>query len=230
MALTTLTPPGNSSSQKPGQSDNFAKALLEAGGHAVESTMEAGAEMMSDALSSLLGTSSHTSKDNSTEQTSNQDVTSGNPFSRNNRNESLQNPDDQENEWKRREMRILRHREVQQTDVYDARQVETQRKIEQLTNELEMLAKDLDDTNRKAREAQIAVMQNTVNPGEYQIGMLEKLLKLVVMLRRSVGESASWLDAFNSRKSAQNSYWGQFHSQGTQWSMSQERSIATSVG
>jgi hypothetical protein len=232
MAMTQLKPPGNIGAQNSPQSDNFAKALLEAGGHAVQSTMETGVDMMSDALGSLIGSgSSHsTAQQNEQDQTQNLDTSSGNPFSKVNQGEQPWNQEDQNHEWKRREMRILRHREIQQTEVFDARQVETDRKIAQLTNELEALAKDLDDTNRKAREAQIAVMQNTVSPGDYHIGMLEKLLKVVMILRQSVGESASWLDMFNGRHAAQQSYWGQFHSQGTQWSMSSERAIATSVG
>lgn len=233
MAMSQLKPPGSlGSAQHNPPSDNFAKALLEAGGHAVQSTMETGVDMMSDALSSIIGGGSSHSMDQKNDQNAdnNLDTSSHNPFSRSNQGENLWNQDDQEREWKRREMRILRHREIQQTEVFDARQVETQRKIAQLTNELEALAKDLDVTNRKAREAQIAVMQNNVSPGDYHIGMLEKLIKVVMILRQSVGESASWLDMFSTRKTAQNSYWGQFHSQGTQWSMSSERAIATSVG
>lgn len=230
MAMTQLKPPGSlgAKSSQNGPADNFAKALLEAGGHVVESTVDASLSMVGDAMGQLFGGGTTSNSESSTTDHS-QDTASNNPYSAVNQ-ERLWAQEDQEREYKRREMRMLRHREIQQTNVFDRRQVETERKIEQLTNELDALAKDLDATNRKAREVQIAAMQNNVTPGDYHLNMVERLIKIVMLLRRSVGESASWLDMFNGRKAQQNSYWGQFHSKGMQWAMSQERALATSVG
>jgi len=227
MSNAPLKPPGSSSSrnQSGGGNSNFAKALLEAGGHVAQSTVDTGVQMASDALASLFGANS------SSTPTPNQNGDSSNEFNPGTEfGDSSFNQEQQEQEWKQREARILRHREVQQTEVYNARQVETDRKIQQLMEQLEALAKDLDDADRQAREAQIAVMQGAVTKGDYHVSFFEKLLKTIILLRQKVKESATWLAGFNSRKSQQKGYWGQFYSNGTQWSMSSERSIATSVG
>jgi len=225
MAMSTLKPPGNTSSRQmpAGQTNNFAKALLEAGGHAVQSTVDTGVQMAGDALASIFGAGSGA-------PLAQQQMDNG---------EFQQTPDNQqfsatqeqrEAELHDHELRVLRHREIQQTEVYDRHKVETDRQIKQILAELEALVKDLDDADRSAREAQIAVMQGAVQPGEYHVTFFQKLLKVIVMLRQRVKESATWLSQFNSRKSAQKGYWGQFYTQGTQWSMSSERAIATSVG
>lgn len=227
MSNAPLKPPGNSSSRSNsgGSSSNFAKALLEAGGHVAQTTVDTGVQMASDALASLFGANS------SSTPSQNQNGDSSNEFNPGaDSGENFFNQEQQEMEWKQREARILRHREVQQTEVYNARQVETDQKIKQLMEQLEALAKDLDDADRQAREAQIAVMQGAVTKGDYHVSFFEKLLKTIVLLRQKVKESATWLAGFNSRKSKQKGYWGSFYNNGTQWSMSSERSIATSVG
>ena len=57
MSTTPLKPPGNSSSRSNSGTgnNNFAKALLEAGGHTVQGSVDAGVQFAGDALSSLFG-------------------------------------------------------------------------------------------------------------------------------------------------------------------------------
>ncbi len=226
MSSTPLKPPGSSTtrSNSSGSSSNFAKALLEAGGHVAQSTVDTGVQIASDALASLFGANSSSTPS----QTQNGNSSEFNPGA--DSGENYFNQEQQELEWKQREAHLLRHREVQQTEVYNARNIETERKIDQLIEQLEALAKDLNDADRQAREAQIAVMQGAVTKGDYHVSFFEKLLKTIILLRQKVKESSTWLAGFNSRKSQQKGYWGQFYSNGTQWSMSSERSIATSVG
>lgn len=224
MALTPLKPPGNStvqqtSSQSSAPSGNFAKALLEAGGHAAQATVDAGVGMVGDALQSLFGATTGAAQANPNETNTQNAQTSQNEVF-----------NSQEKEWKRREMRTLRHREVQETQVFNRRSVEEEQKINLILEQLSALAKDLDDADRTAREAQIAVMQGAVATGDYYVTFFEKLLKTIMLLRQKVQESSSWLAQFNNRKQAQQGYWGNFYSQGTQWSMSNERALATSVG
>lgn len=227
MALTQLKPPGNSQQQSNsgGTNGNFAKALLEAGGHVAQSTVDTGVQMASDALASLFGAGSGSSLP--TQQQSD----GQSPFTPSSeRQDTPFNMEQKEAEWKQHELHMIRHREIQQMEVYNARQVQTDRKIEQLLSELQALAKDLDKANREAREAQIAVMQGAVSGGDYHVTFFEHLLKVLVLLRKRVKESTTWLQAFNARGKAKKGYWAQFASQGTQWAMSGERSIATSVG
>lgn len=227
MSNAPLKPPGNSTprTSSGGANGNFAKALLEAGGHVAQSTVDSGVQMASDALASLFGANS------SSTPTQNQNGDSSNEFNPGaDSGENYFNQEQREMEWKQREAQILRHREVQQTEVYNARQVETDRKIDQLLEQLEALTKDLDDADRQAREAQIAVMQGAVHRGDYHVSFFERFLNTVMLLRKRIKESTTWLASFNSRKSQQKGYWGSFYNNGTQWSMSSERSIATSVG
>jgi len=133
-------------------------------------------------------------------------------------------------EQKMRERRLIRHREVQQMDVYNARQIETERKIDQIIKELGALAKDLSRADEEAKAAQNAVITGIVEPGEYHVTFLEKLLKIIVLLRKRVKESTTWLQMFQSRSKKKRGYWGQYYKKGTQWSQSADRSIATSVG
>ncbi len=226
MSNAPLKPPGNSSSQSNvgGGNNNFAKALLEAGGHTVQGTVDSGVRLAGDALSSLFGAGSGVAN---SQQNQNNNSENGTQSSE---SQNTFDPEQQEQEWKQREMRMLRHREVQQTEVFNSRQVETDRKIAQILEQLEALTKELDETNRNAREAQIAVMQGAVHGGDYHVTFFEQLIKVIVLLRKHVREANSWIETFNAKKSAKKGYWGQFYANGMQWAMSGERSIATSVG
>jgi len=215
MAMSTLQPPGSGSSKQTGnpQISNFAKALLEAGGNQSDSS---DAQSSSSNASNGLNFPSFPGNEDFLSQ-----LNSENPWAV---------KEQQEKEMKRRERRLLRHREINQVNVYDHRQVETERKIDQILKELEALAKDLANVNREARDVQIAVMQGAIEPGDYHLTFFEKLLSVIVLLRKRVNESATWLSSWSSRNTKKQGYWSQFHSSGTQWSMSQERMIATSVG
>lgn len=215
--MKTLLPPGNTPPKKPqSQTGNFAKALLEAGGNVAQNAVDTGIKMANEAITSIFNANTSPTQQNENEQNK--------PDWLNQQKETT------EQEWKKREAQLLRHREVNNVEVFDHRQIEVERRIEQLLSELEALTKDMDKAEREARQARITVMQNIVNPGEYHVSLLERYLRFVMHLRQKVKESASWLHMFNTRKSAQKGYWGQFYSQGTQWSMNLERNIATSVG
>ncbi len=224
MAMTQLKPPGTTRQQTSltAPSDNFAKALLEAGGHVVDSTINNGVGMVGDALGSLFGV-------NTTAQNPNE------PFSQSQSGfapEMRAQQELQEQEWKKREAQILRHREVQQTEVFDHRKVEEQQLIKSLLEQLDHLSKELSQAEQAARDARIAVIQCVTADGakDYYKIFFERFIKIVVLLRQKVGESTTWLAQFNSRQSAKKGYWGMFAQHGTTWAMSGERSIATSVG
>ena len=227
MSNAPLKPPGSSSSRSNsgGSSSNFAKALLEAGGHVAQSSVDTGVQMASDALASLFGANTSSMPSNTQNGDSSNEFNPGADSG-----ENYFNQEQQEMEWKQREARILRHREVQQTNVYDARQVQTDQKIDELLKQLEALTKELDDADRQAREAQIAVMQGAVNRGDYHVSFFERFISTIMLLRKTIKSSTTWLASFSNRKSQQKGYWGSFYNNGTQWSMSSERSIATSVG
>lgn len=223
--MKTLMPPGNTTPKKTqGQTSNFAKALLEAGGNIAQSAVDTGIKMANESITSLFNSTASNIPENNNDTDKSK---------LNNPMDQMNQPwfkESQEIEWKKREQALLRHREVNQVEVFDRRQVEIERKIEQILTELKALSKDLDHADKEARQASIVAMQNNVNPGEYHVTFLQKFLKVIMLLRKRVKDSISWMQTSNSRRSAQKGYWAQFHSQGTQWSMSGERSIATSVG
>lgn len=219
--MKTLQPPGNSTQHQSASAptNNFAKALFEAGGNLSQND----GQSQNDSIASFLSANPSLAQNFPNPQNfpSEQGFNLDNPW---------MNPEDQEKEQKKRELRLLRHREVNQVEVFDRRQIETDKKIQQIIEQLEALTKDLDKADAEARAASIAVMQAPTKGGEYHVTFFEKLLKTIILLRQRVQKSSSWLHTLNSRQEQQKSYWGQFYANGTQWAMSGERSLATSVG
>jgi hypothetical protein len=95
---------------------------------------------------------------------------------------------------------------------------------------LEELKKLASATQNLAKETKVASEQAPVNPGEYHISFFEKLRQTLILIRKRVESSATWLAAFNQRVKRRNYYWAQVRKSGTKFMLSQERYIQTQVG
>ena len=95
---------------------------------------------------------------------------------------------------------------------------------------LEELKKLASATQNLAKEAKVASEQVPVNPGEYHVSFFEKLRQTLILIRKRVENSATWLAAFNQRAKRRNFYWAQVRKAGTKFMLSQERYMATQVG
>jgi len=95
---------------------------------------------------------------------------------------------------------------------------------------LEELKKLVLATKNLAKEAKVTSEQAPVNPGEYHISFFEKLRQTLILIRKRIENSATWLAAFNQRVKRRNFYWAQVRKAGTKFMLSQERYMATQVG
>jgi len=86
---------------------------------------------------------------------------------------------------------------------------------------LEELKKLSTATKNLAKEAKVASEQVPVNPGEYHISFFEKLRQALILIRKRVENSVTWLATFNQRAKKRNFYWAQVRKAGTKFMLSQ---------
>lgn len=116
-----------------------------------------------------------------------------------------------------------------ETVIFNRRQQEIEKKIEQIQLELKNLAHEvvvLDETT------QTVIQQEIVDPGVYHLNFFERLLNFVVQLRKRVAESRNWAALHQHRGKAKSYFWQQSNKKvgGTKFMLSQERQVATQTG
>jgi len=128
---------------------------------------------------------------------------------------------------KRRIEQFQHQRNQEWNKVFSSKEVQTEKKIEYIREQLEQLSKQVKrlDTNiTKAVQAPI------VESGIYQENYLEHLQKIIHLFGLKVNQANSWLEMYQSRSKKQGAYWGMARSKGSSFTQNNERSIATSVG
>lgn len=127
----------------------------------------------------------------------------------------------------RRIEQFQQQRNQEWNKVFSAKEIQTQKKIESLREDLKKLAKQLkrlDINIVKAIESPI------VESGAYHESYLEHLQGIIHLFSLKVNSANSWLEIYQSRSKKQGSYWGMAKTNGSSFTQSNERSIATSVG
>ncbi len=76
---------------------------------------------------------------------------------------------------------------------------------------------------------QKAVMDIPVNPGVYHLNFLERIKKLLKLVKQKLEDSKTWLK-HNTSKKKQRGYWMQYKKKGTSFGLSSERNVATQSG
>ncbi len=111
--------------------------------------------------------------------------------------------------------------------IFSSKEIQTEKKIEYLRQELQKLSKQLKrlDTN-----IQKAVQSPIVDGGVYQENYLEHLKKIIHLFGLKVSQANSWLEVYQNRSMKQGSYWSMANIKGSSYTQNNERSIATSVG
>lgn len=128
---------------------------------------------------------------------------------------------------KRRAEQFFQARQQEWNQVFSAKERQTQKRIEELRDQLKALVKQvkqLDQNLTKAVEAPIAEV------GEYHENFLIHLQKMIRLFSLQVQESNSWLALYTSRSKKKGTYWSMAKSKGTSYTQANERSVATSVG
>lgn len=121
----------------------------------------------------------------------------------------------------------LQQTHYQEQIVYNHQQKETQNQIKNIQGELKGLASSIKNLDK---EIDKAIEQMPVKPGIYHVNFLEKLKQTILLLRKRVDEASTWLEVFNQKSAKKHGYWHKAKTFGTQFSQSNERYVATSVG
>ena len=111
--------------------------------------------------------------------------------------------------------------------VFSAKQKETERKIEQLREDIKKLAKSIKTLDTNITQA---VQSPVVEAGAYHLSFLEHLKEVITFYRLSVNQTNSWLETYNRRSKKKSYYWGQAQKKGTSFTLNNERGVATSIG
>ena len=111
--------------------------------------------------------------------------------------------------------------------VYSREQQETKLQIAAILDELKKLASS---TKNLAQEVEIASKQVPVEPGVYHLNFFEKLRETILLFKKRIQESTTWLAAFNQRAKRRSYYWQQVKKSGTKFMLSQERYMSTQAG
>lgn len=118
----------------------------------------------------------------------------------------------------------LRHQEKL---IWTKQEQETKLQINAVLGELKKLAQA---TKNLAQEVKIASEQVPVEPGVYHLSFFEKLRQTILLFKKQIEQSASWLTTSNQRAKKRNFYWSQVRKSGTKFMLSQERYMSTQAG
>jgi hypothetical protein len=111
--------------------------------------------------------------------------------------------------------------------IYSSKEIEVQKRISTIRQELKKLKtklKKLDQNIVKAIESPV------VETSVYHESHLEHIKNIIHLYSLNVSKTNSWLETYNNRSKKQGQYWGMAKSNGSSFTQSNERSIATSVG
>lgn len=215
----------NQQPNKPGRTNisahnNFIEALKGAGASATKDPAKKLGQTMADMPNDLLD-SFFNSKPDSTAQNQ-----TGQPF------ESNQESDfDWQELFQKKEAhnRVKQDYEQTETVLFNRRNEEVKRKIEEIQKELKKLAGEIVHLNQST---QTAIEEEVVDPGTYHMNFFEQLLSFLVGLRKRVTESRHWASMAQNRSKTKSYYWKQADKKagGTKYMLSQERQVATQTG
>lgn len=115
----------------------------------------------------------------------------------------------------------------QEQVVFNQENQTAQTKIKEIVQELKSLAKSIKNLDK---EVDKAIETVPVQAGIYHLNFLEKIREALILMKKNVENTSSWLEVFNQKSAKKHGYWQQYKKSGTQWSLSNERNVATSVG
>lgn len=111
--------------------------------------------------------------------------------------------------------------------VFKQEEQKTRLQIKAIQEELKKLAESTKDL---AKEVEIASKLEPVEPGVYHLNFFERLKQAIIIFRKNIEDSASWLALFNQRAKRRSYYWSQVRKSGTKFMLSAERYTATQAG
>ncbi|MCX6725825.1 MAG: DUF5660 domain-containing protein [Candidatus Shapirobacteria bacterium] len=115
----------------------------------------------------------------------------------------------------------------QEQIVFNQENQTVQAKIKGIVQELKSLAQSI---KKLDKEIDKAIETVPAQAGIYHLNFLEKIREALMLMKKNVENASSWLEVFNQKSAKKHGYWQQYKKSGTQWSLSNERNVATSVG
>lgn len=128
---------------------------------------------------------------------------------------------------KKRVEQFHQQRNQEWNKVFSAKEVQNERKIENIREQLKALSKQI-----KRLDSNIvkAVQTPVIEHGIYHENYLEHLKKIIHLFGLKVNQANSWLEVYQGRSKKVGAYWGMAKSKGSSYTQNNERSIATSIG
>ena len=114
----------------------------------------------------------------------------------------------------------------QEVMVFNGQERETMQEIQLIRSELLTIVKTMKDIDI---EVEKAIKEVPVKPGIYHIRYLERIGKILKLIREKLENSRVWLQTSNSKRKAKG-YWGMYKKKGTSFGLSGERVVATQTG
>ncbi len=128
---------------------------------------------------------------------------------------------------KRRAEAFSQARKQEWSKVYSSKEKQTERRIDEIREQLRNLAKQvktLDANLLKAVESPVS------EAGVYHESFLTHIQKMIQIFSLKVQDANSWLEMYNGRSAKKGVYWSMAKSKGNSYTQANERAVATSVG
>lgn len=123
----------------------------------------------------------------------------------------------------------LNHLEQEQKVIFDQKQQQLEKNINELREEIHQLIKS---TNQLEKQVEVAAITSVVEYNEYQINFLDRIRLIVANFRKNISEASLWLDSFSKKKKKKNAFWSKAKDKkrgGEQYLFSSEHSVARSA-
>lgn len=128
---------------------------------------------------------------------------------------------------KRRSEQFLQARQQEWNQVFSAKEKQTQLRIEQIRQQLQLLVKQVKRLDRNLIKATSAPVTEV---GEYHENFLLRIQKAIQLFSLEAQDANSWLALYHSRSTKKGFYLSMAQSQETSFTQANERSVATSIG
>lgn len=138
--------------------------------------------------------------------------------------------DKKEKEIRQQERLFFERKKREERLVYSHREQEIAQEIVEIQNELKRIADQIEATGSLSQELKTAAFQPTVEPDIYHLGFFQRIKSLLVLARKKVQESKTWLELYMQRHKRKSHYWFMVGKKGTSYMLSPERYMATQAG
>jgi len=114
--------------------------------------------------------------------------------------------------------------------LFSQKEEKAKQQIEAIKEEIKNIIKTANTIDARMFSIEKEVMSPTVEAGTYHENFFERILKVLVLIRKSLTDSSNWMEAMHGRNSAKSHYWGNVGKSGAKYLLSNERYMATQAG